>query len=278
MTKMSNLQQTAADLLELVREKVPLVDHITNFVTVNDCANITLAIGASPIMADAQEEAAEIARAASALVLNMGALNALTIPSMIEAGRAAQEAGVPIVFDPVGAGASILRNETAARILEEIGIDVLRGNISEIRFLSGRQTSIKGVDASEDDILNEEDTALIAKSLAKRLDCVVAVTRVVDVVTDGKRVVYIENGHPMLANLTGTGCMCSSLIGAFCAVASHQLLEAVVAALLSMGIAGEIAYTEAGSRGNGSFHMALHDAVSRLDSETLKRRAKLDEA
>ncbi len=265
-------------LINQVRISKPLVHHITNYVTVNDCANITLAIGASPIMADAQGEASDIARIASAVVLNMGTLNERTIPSMIEAGKAAGEAGVPIIFDPVGVGASRLRNETATLVLEEVRIGVLCGNISEARFLSGRQSKTEGVDASEHDIQNPENAVLIAKSLAARLDCVVAVTGAVDVVTDGKRAVCIENGHFMLSNLTGTGCMCSSLIGSFCGAAPNRLLEATVAALLSMGIAGEIAHTEAGQQGNGSFRTALHDAVSRMDSDTLMRRAKLYEA
>lgn len=267
-----------AKLIEQVRASKPLVHHITNYVTVNDCANITLAIGASPIMADALEEAADIARIASAVVLNMGTLNERTIPSMIEAGKAAHEAGVPVVFDPVGAGASRLRNETAALVLEEVRISVLCGNISEVRFLSGRQSKTKGVDASEHDIQNTEDTVSIAKSLAARLECVVAITGAVDVVSDGKQAVCIENGHLMLSNLTGTGCMCSSLIGAFCGAAPNKPLEATVAALLSMGIAGEIAYTEGGQWGNGSYRTALHDAVSRMDTDTLVRRAKLYEA
>lgn len=275
---MNDIKQKAADLIKQVREKAPLVHHITNYVTANDCANITLAIGASPIMADALEEAADIARIASAVVLNMGTLNERTIPSMIEAGKAAREAGIPIVFDPVGVGASRLRNETAARILENVRITVLCGNISEVRFLSGRQSKTKGVDASEHDLQNTEDAVSIAKSLAVRLDCVVAITGAVDVVSDGKQAVCIKNGHLMLSNLTGTGCMCSSLIGSFCGAAPDRPLEATVTALLSMGIAGEIAHIEADQRGNGSFRTALHDAVSRMDIDTLARRAKLYEA
>ncbi len=151
-----------AALVDQVREKKPLVHHITNYVTVNDCANVTLAIGASPIMADALQEAADIAAAASALVLNLGTLNERTIPSLFAAGRAANKAGVPVVLDPVGAGASKLRNETAARILEEVRIRVLRGNISEIRFLAGLKSATKGVDASEDDLQSSADARTTA--------------------------------------------------------------------------------------------------------------------
>jgi len=269
-----------AALVERVREKKPLVHHITNYVTVNDCANITLAIGASPIMADALEEAADIAATASALVLNLGTLNERTIPSMLAAGRAANKAGVPVVLDPVGAGASKLRNETAARILNEVKISVLRGNISEIRFLAGLKSAAKGVDASEDDLQGSADASAgaIAKTLAARYHCVTAITGATDVVSDGKTVVCVENGHPMLANLTGTGCMCSSLIGSFCGAAPDAPFEATIAALLTMGIAGEIAGEKAGQSGNGSFHTALHDAVSHMDAETLSGRAKIYEA
>lgn len=261
-----------------VRDKKPLVHHITNYVTVNDCANITLAIGASPIMADALQEAADIAGIASAVVLNMGTLNERTIPSMLAAGKAANEAGVPVVFDPVGAGASGLRNETAARILDEVQITVLRGNISEVRFLAGLQSETKGVDASESDLQNSDDAQAVAKALAARLDCVAAITGAVDVVSDGERVVCIENGHPMLSNLTGTGCMCSSLIGCFCGAAANQPLQAAAAALMCMGIAGEIAYERAGRQGNGSFRMALHDAMSHMDEQTLMEKARCYEA
>lgn len=275
---MNVIKQKAADLIIQVRGKAPLVHYITNYVTGNDCANITLAIGASPIMADAMEEVADIASIASSVVINMGTLNERTIPSMIAAGKAANKAGIPVVFDPVGAGASRLRNETAVQILEEVDMSVLCGNISEVRFLSGKKSLIKGVDASNYDMRNPEDSVSIAKLLATRLDCVVAITGAVDVISDGKQTVCIENGNPMLSNLTGTGCMCSSLIGAFCGAAPCRSLDATIAALLSMGIAGEIAHAEAGQQGNGSFRMALHDAVSRMDSDTLMRRASLYEA
>lgn len=266
-----------ASLIEQVRTKKPLVHHITNYVTVNDCANITLGIGASPIMADALAEAGDIAAIASAVVLNMGTLNERTIPSMLAAGKAANAAGVPVVFDPVGAGASALRNDTAAQLLREVKVTVLRGNISEIRFLAGLQSETKGVDASDDDLRNTEDTQAIAMGLAGKLGCVVAITGAADVVSDGRNVVFIENGHPMLSNLTGTGCMCSSLIGSFCGAAPDQPFAATAAALLSMGIAGEIAFEAAGSQGNGSFRVALHDAISQMNTDIMTRRAKCHE-
>ncbi len=267
-----------ATLLQNVRDKNPLIHHITNYVTVNDCANITLAIGASPIMADAIEEASDIAGISSALVLNMGTLNERTVASMLAAGQAAGEAGVPVIFDPVGAGASKFRNETALRLLNEVKISVIRGNISEVRFLAGMHSETKGVDASENDFQNNQDAIQVAKNLADKWNCVVTITGAVDVVTNGKETICIENGHPMLSTITGTGCMCTSLIGSFCGASPNLPLEATAAALLVMGIAGEISYERAGEIGNGSFRAALHDSVSRMDAEILDRRAKFYEA
>ena len=267
-----------ASLVEGVRARKPLIHHITNYVTVNDCANITLAIGASPIMADAIGEAGEIASVASAVVLNMGTLNERTVPSMIEAGRSANRKGAPVILDPVGAGASRLRNETAQKLLESMQVNVLRGNISEIRFIAGLEATTKGVDASDSDETSSEDAVAIAKSLAQRLNGVVAITGKQDVVSDGEKTVLIDNGHPMLSSLTGTGCMCSSLIGSYCGAHPDRLLEATVAAILTMGIAGEIAYARAGEKGNGSFRVALHDAVSQMDAITLAEGAKCHEA
>jgi hydroxyethylthiazole kinase len=270
------MNQRYAALVEVIRTAKPIIHHITNYVTANDCANITLAIGGSPIMADALEEAADIARISSAFVLNMGTLNERTVPSMLTAGKTANEVRIPVVFDPVGVGASKFRNDTAARILDEVKISVLRGNISEVRFLAGLQSEPKGVDASEADM--QGDALTSAKSLAARLGCVVAITGAVDVVSDGIEVICIENGHPKLSDITGTGCMCSSLIGSFCGAAPDSPLEATVTALLTMGIAGEVAYELAGEKGNGSFRVALHDCVSRMDAETIIRRAKFYEA
>lgn len=272
------MKEQYAALAKLVRDKNPLIHHITNYVTVNDCANITLAIGASPIMADALEEAADIAGISSAVVLNMGTLNERTVASMIAAGKAANDAGIPVVFDPVGAGASRFRNETAARLLDHVKVSVVRGNISEIRFLAGLQSQTKGVDASEDDLQNTEDSVSVARTLAKQLDCVTAITGPVDSVSDGKKTICIKNGHPMLSRLTGTGCMCSSLIGSFCGASPDNPLDAAVTALLSMGIAGEIAHARAGADGNGSFRAALHDAMSKIDPETIAGRADFYEA
>ena len=265
-------------LLKTVRAKNPLIHHITNYVTVNDCAYITLAIGASPVMADDISEVADITRISSALVINMGTLNERTIASMLASGKAANAAGLPVVLDPVGVGASALRNQTAAKILDEVKISVLRGNISEIKQIAGMQSTTKGVDASQNDLISTDDAIAIAKKLSADLGCVVAITGAVDIIANGEMAVCIGNGHPMLSGITGTGCMCSSLIGSFCGAAPDSPFEAATAALLTMGIAGEIAFENTCDKGNGSFRAALHDAVSRMNAETLMGRAKIHEA
>ncbi|MGN0276044.1 MAG: hydroxyethylthiazole kinase [Hominisplanchenecus sp.] len=271
--------ENAAELLGKVREQVPLVHNITNYVTVNDCANALLAIGGSPIMADDIAEAADITAISSALVLNMGTLNARTIQSMLEAGKKANELGIPVVFDPVGAGASALRNETAERILSQVKIAVLRGNLSEISFAAGLEVSTKGVDSSEADSNN--DAAVVGRRAAEKYHCVAAVTGAVDVITDGKRVVRISNGHRMLSRVTGTGCMTSAITGAFAAAASREehpdYLAAAAGSVASMGMAGELAYEKAGKTGTGSFHIAVIDALSCLDTEKMKEMGRFEE-
>lgn len=268
----------AASLLNEVRQSRPLIHHITNYVTVNDCANITLAIGASPIMADDIGEAAEITAISSALVLNIGTLNQRTIESMLAAGQQANESGIPVVFDPVGAGASRLRNQATEKILAQVRCSVIRGNISEIRYLEGTAASTKGVDASEADISGGVDSGMeTARSLARKLGCTVAITGATDILSDGARTLCVGNGHKMLGSLTGTGCMCTSLIGSFCGSGSDYLIAAA-AGILSMGIAGELAFEKAGQNGLGSFHAALIDEVGNLSAGTICGRAKLHEA
>lgn len=264
-------------LLNEVRNKKPLVHNITNYVTVNDCANILLALGASPIMADDIKEAADITKISSALVINIGTLNERTIESMITSGKTANELNIPVVFDPVGAGASDFRNATTKRILEEVKISVLRGNMSEIKFISGLEASTKGVDASESDLKSGNDEGIkIAKNLADRLNCTVAITGATDIVSDGKRVAILENGTKMLANVTGTGCMTSALVGAFCGAGSDYFIGAI-SGITAMGISGEIALEKAGKIGTGSFHIAIIDAISNLNSEIIENMGKVQE-
>ena len=264
-------------LLEEVRNNKPLVHNITNYVTVNDCANILLALGASPIMADDIKEAADITKISSALVINIGTLNERTIESMIVSGKKANELNIPVVFDPVGAGASEFRNATTKRILEEVKINVLRGNMSEIKFISGLEYTTKGVDASESDMgSGNEEGINVAKNLANNLNCTVAITGVTDIISDGERVAVLENGTKMLANVTGTGCMTTALVGAFCGAGSDYFIGAV-SGITAMGISGEIALEKVGEIGTGSFHIAIIDAISNLNSEIIKNMAKVQE-
>lgn len=272
---MNQTTEAVANLLESMRETVPLIHNITNYVTVNDVANAVLAIGASPIMADDIGEAGDISAISSALVLNMGTLNERTIASMLAAGKHANACGVPVVFDPVGAGASALRNGTAKKIVQEVKLAVLRGNLSEVSFIAGLNVATKGVDSAEADEKN--DAVAVAKAVSAQLGCTVAITGAVDTICAGDRVVQIRNGHKLLAKVTGTGCMTSALVGAFAGAAQGDFFTAAVGGVLSMGLAGEIAYEKAGEIGTGSFHIAILDALSRLDRKTVLERAKIDE-
>ena len=196
---------------------------------------------------------------------------------MIAAGKSANAKGIPVILDPVGAGASKLRNDTAASLINEITLSVIRGNISEIRFIAGLRSQTKGVDASESDIAGAENASLTAKELAQKLGCVVVISGAVDIISDGKKIISVKNGHSMLGGLTGTGCMCSSLIGSFCAACPGDFLMAAATAMICMGIAGETAFEKSGHLGNGSFRAALHDAISRMDANTIESLAKYHE-
>ena len=263
-----------ANALAAVREKKPLVHHITNYVTVNDCANICLAIGGSPIMADAIDEAADIAAISSSLVVNMGTLNARTVESMLAAGIKANECGVPVIFDPVGAGASTLRNETARHLLEAVKFSVIRGNLSEIRFITENHNGTKGVDVSAEDL--NRDAEAVVRRCAEMYGCVVACTGKIDVISDGNRTVLISNGHERLSDITGTGCMCTTLVGAFCG-ANDDMLTAAAGGVLSMCLAGEFAFERVGNVGLGSFRTAIIDEISKLDGNVLKGGSRVNE-
>lgn len=256
-----------------VREKSPLVHNITNYVTVNDVANIELAMGASPIMADDESEAADIASIAKALVINIGTLNSRTIVSMIKAGKAANSKNIPVVFDPVGAGASALRNETTEKLLKEVKMAVIRGNVSEMSYIAGISANTKGVDVSADDL--RRDKLSIAKAVSEKYGCTAAITGEVDVITDGKRSVEIHNGVAELSRVTGTGCMTTGLLGGFAAVC--EPFAAAVCAVASMGIAGELSFERNCKPGTGSFHIGLIDAISLMNGEIFTERAKINE-
>jgi hydroxyethylthiazole kinase len=262
--------RTGADLA-LIRERKPLVHQITNYVVMNETANATLALGALPVMAHSVEEVEEMASVAGALVLNIGTLSRHWIEAMLLAGKAANRAAVPVVLDPVGAGATRLRTETANRILEETQVAVVRGNQAEVATLAGRDAEIRGVES-----MSTEPGAELAQAAAEELGCVVAVTGPVDHVSDGERTIEVANGHELLGTVTGTGCMSTAMTGCFLAVAGDRRLEAAAEALVAFGVAGEDAAR--GAEGPGSFHVALYDALYNLDPDTLDSRAKASEA
>jgi hydroxyethylthiazole kinase len=257
---------SAGSDLAAIRERKPLVHQITNYVVMNETANATLAIGALPVMAHAPQEVEEMASAASALVLNIGTLSDEWIEAMIAAGRAANAAGVPVVLDPVGAGATEYRTDTCRRLLDVLELAVVRGNSAEIATLAGRQAEIRGVEAVGDGGGPE-----LAREAAKALGCVVAVTGPVDHVSDGETVNSVANGHELMGTVTGTGCMSTAITGCFLGVQPHAL-GAATAALVAFGVAGEDAAEDA--KGPGSFHVALYDALYALDPETLDARAR----
>ena len=256
---------SAGTTLRLLRERKPLVHQITNYVVMNETANATLALGALPVMAHAREEVEEMVTLADALVLNIGTLSPHWVEAMLIAGKAANSHGVPVVFDPVGAGATRYRTDTARRILEQVKVSVLRGNQGEVATLVGVDAEVRGVES----IAAGDDAAAIARAAAATLGVVASVTGPVDHVSDGSRVAAIANGHPLLASVTGTGCMSSAITGCFLAV--DEPFEAAVAALVAFGVAGEDAALEA--KGPGSFHVGLYDALAALDPESLDERA-----
>ena len=262
--------RTGADLAA-IRERKPLVHQITNYVVMNETANATLALGALPVMAHAIEEVEEMASVAGALVLNIGTLSKPWIEAMLLAAQAANRAGVPVVLDPVGAGATRLRTETSKRILDEAEIAVVRGNAAEVATLAGRQAEIRGVES----IGASDSGAELAKAAASALGCVVAVTGPVDHVSDGERVIAVANGDALLGTVTGTGCMSTALTGCFLAVAPDRPVEAAAEALVAFGVAGEDAAQ--GAKGPGTFHVNLYDALYNLDPGTIDERAKVEE-
>lgn len=261
------LQETAAAILERLRREVPLIHHITNLVVTNVTANATLAIGASPVMAHAPEEVAEMARAARALVLNIGTLSTDQVEAMLEAGRAAAAAGVPIILDPVGAGATTLRTESSRRLLSELPVAVIRGNAAELAILAGGQGQVRGVDAVT---AVEGGAGLSVFARAHRV--VAAATGATDYVTDGERILAVENGHPWLRLVTGTGCMATSVVAAFVAVHPDRL-EAAAAALACYGLAAEQAARAAA--GPGTFQVQLLDRLHALTPEDVRSGVRI---
>ena len=263
-----------------VRKVCPLVHNITNYVTVNDCANMLLACGASPIMADDEEEVEEITALCAGLNINIGTLNRRTIASMLLAGKRANALGHPVVLDPVGAGASKLRTETAEQLLKELKFTVIRGNISEIKTLAYGSGTTKGVDADVADSVTDEnlpEMVAFAKAFAAKTGAVIAITGAIDIVADSSRAYCIRNGHPMMASITGTGCQLSAMTAAFVAANREQALEAAAAAVAAMGYAGEIAYKRrSATDGNATYRNGIIDAIYNMTPENLEKGARYE--
>lgn len=259
---------SAGETLRELRERKPLVHQITNYVVMNETANATLALGALPVMAHAPQEVEEMAAAAGALVLNIGTLSEHWIEAMILAGRAATG---PIVLDPVGAGATRYRTETAKRLLDELDVAVVRGNAAEMATLAGRAAEIRGVESIGADDSPED----LARKAANELGTVVAVTGPTDHVSDGERIVAVSNGHALMGTVSGTGCMATAVTGSFLAAKPASAVEAAAEALVAFGVAGEDAARQA--KGPGTFHAGLYDALYNLDPESLDGRARVTE-
>ncbi|MBN2609243.1 MAG: hydroxyethylthiazole kinase [Candidatus Fermentibacteraceae bacterium] len=253
--------------LDALRARKPMVHHITNSVVMNFTANVTLCLGAAPVMAPCIDESLEMVRYAGALLLNIGTLDPVLVESMLAAGRAANENGIPVVFDPVGAGATALRTGSALRIADELHISILRGNAGEVLALAGHDGKVRGVD-SMDSVGEREE--LISRFAGDR-GLVVAVTGATDIVTDGRSTAVIENGHPLMGRVTGTGCAATTSAACFAAV-MDDMFEAAFTGIAAMGIAGEIAAEKAG--GPGTFVPLFLDGLAGLDEGTIRERIR----
>ncbi|MFA6709965.1 MAG: hydroxyethylthiazole kinase [Candidatus Methanomethylophilaceae archaeon] len=258
-----------AKMMTKVRNTRPLVHHITNYVTVNDCANITICAGGAPVMSDAAKDVPEMVRLASALVLNIGTLRPRTVDSMIIAGKEANDAGVPVILDPVGVGATTYRTESARRILNTIDVSVIKGNAGEIGVLAGTGGDVRGVDSMSKPE-NCEDTV---KTFAGDTSTIVAMTGPIDYVSDGKKVLVLKNGHDYLECVSGTGCMVSSVTGCYVGVHGAKI-RAVSAAISVFSIAGEMA--AANAKGPGSFKTELFDSMYNLTEDDVTSRLKME--
>lgn len=256
--------------LKTIRETKPLIHHITNWVTIYECANMTRAYGALPVMAHASEECADMTNISSALVLNIGTLTSELIDSMLLSAAAANKKKIPVVLDAVGVGATKFRDEMAAKILNSVHIDIIKGNYSEIAKLAGENAETKGVEATS----ISADPEQIAKEFAKLRSSVIVMTGKEDIISDGKRIFIVKNGHELMGSIVGTGCMAASVIGSFASVNS-DFCEASRDALVYFGIAGELAAKK--SQGPGSFKVNLYDEVFNLSDEKVRNMVNFEE-
>lgn len=268
------------ECMDNVRKNVPLVHNITNYVTVNDVANILLACGGSPIMSDEPEDVEDITSVCGGLNINIGTLHQSSIEGMLLAGKKANELGHPVLLDPVGAGASRLRTDTALRIMKEIKLTVIRGNISEIKTLAYGSGTTKGVDADVADAGTEEtlnDAIAFVKNFARKTSCIIAVTGAIDLVSDGEICYVIRNGRPEMGKITGTGCQLSGMMTAYVTANQEKPLEAAASAVCIMGLAGEIGWSRMQEGdGNATYRNRIIDAVYQMTGEDLERGAKYE--
>ena len=271
---------TLGTCVDQVRANVPLVHNITNYVTVNDVANVLLACGGSPIMSDDPKDVEDITSICGGLNINIGTLNQRTVEGMFLAGKKANELGHPVLLDPVGAGASRLRTDTALRIMKEIKLTVIRGNISEIKTLAYGSGTTKGVDADVADAVTEEtlnDAIAFVKNFARKTSCIIAVTGAIDLVSDGEICYVIRNGRPEMGKITGTGCQLSGMMTAYVTANQEKPLEAAASAVCIMGLAGEIGWSRMQEGdGNATYRNRIIDAVYQMTGEDLERGAKYE--
>ncbi|MEO3946423.1 hydroxyethylthiazole kinase [Gorillibacterium sp. CAU 1737] len=257
--------------LAKIRQVHPLVHNITNIVVANFSANGLLALGASPFMASAVEEVADVARIAGTVVLNMGTLDKASVEAMQIAGRSANEHGVPVVFDPVGAGATPYRTEVARTLARSMKLAAIRGNVAEIANVIGEPWEIKGVDAGS----GSGDVRALAARAAKELGTVVVITGAEDVVSDGDRIVVAVNGHPILTRVTGTGCLISAVVGAFLAVGQDDPVEAALEAVTYYGVAAEQAYASLAEDAPGSFQIEFLNQLAQVTPEQVQEQGRI---
>lgn len=271
---------TLGTCVDQVRANVPLVHNITNYVTVNDVANVLLACGGSPIMSDDPKDVEDITSICGGLNINIGTLNQRTVEGMFLAGKKANELGHAVLLDPVGAGASAFRTETALKLIQEIKFDVIRGNISEIKTLALGSGTTKGVDADVADAVTEENldqSIAFVKTFAEKMGCIIAVTGTIDLVSDGTKCYVIRNGRPEMGKITGTGCQLSGVMTAFITANPEEKLKAAAAAVCTMGLAGEIGFSRMQEGdGNSTYRNRIIDAIYNMDQKTLDEGAKYE--
>ena len=265
---------------DLLRKTMPLIHNITNYVTVNDVANILLACGGSPIMSDEVEDVEDITSICNGLNINIGTLHKSSIEGMLRAGKKANDLQHPILLDPVGAGASKFRTETALKLMQELNLAVIRGNISEIKTLALGSGTTKGVDADVSDAVTEENLEQaieFVKAFSKKTGTIIAVTGRIDLVTDGNRCYVIRNGRPEMGKITGTGCQLSGMMTAFITANPDEMLEAAAAAVCAMGLAGEIGWSRMQTGdGNATYRNRIIDAIYNMTGDILEKGANYE--